>query len=145
MKTLTRRRLIATGAVFATGGFLSRAEAATGSIVINIFSAGFIVGVSGGGGTLTFEGNQYPLSVGGVSAGATIGVSGTDLVGEAYNLQNVRDIEGTYSAVSAGLSIAGGAEDAQLSNGRGVLLRLRGRQVGFMFSIDLSGLQISVT
>jgi hypothetical protein len=113
--------------------------------VINIFSAGFIIGVSGGGGTLTFEGNQYPLSVGGVSAGATIGVSGTDLVGEAYNLQNVRDIGGTYSAVSAGLSIAGGAEDAQLSNGRGVLLRLRGRQVGFMFSIDLSGLQISVT
>src|SRR5271170_5268502 len=137
--------LIALSSFLEPALLLSRAEAATGSVVINIFSAGFIIGVSGGGGTLTFEGNPYPLSVGGVSAGATIGVSGTDLVGEVYNLQNVRDIEGTYSAVSAGLSIAGGAEDAQLSNGRGVLLRLRGRQVGFMFSIDLSGLQISVT
>ena len=96
MKSITRRSLIAAGAAFATGGSLLPAEAATGSVVINIFSAGFIIGVSGGGGTLTFEGNQYPLSVGGVNAGATIGVSGTDLVGEAYNLQNVGDIGGTY-------------------------------------------------
>ena len=144
MKSVTRRSLIATGAAFATGGLLSPAEAATGSVAIKIFSAGFIIGVSGGSGTLTFAGNQYPLSVGGVSAGATIGASGTDLIGVAYHLHDAHDIEGIYSAVGAGLSIAGGGQAARLSNGRGVLLRLRGRQIGFMFSIDLSGMQISL-
>jgi hypothetical protein len=93
---------------------------------------------------LTFGGQQYPLSIGGVSAGATIGASGTELIGAALHLHSVRDIEGVYSAVGAGLSIAGGRSAAQLANARGVVLRLKGRQIGFMFSIDLSGMQISL-
>lgn len=144
MKNITRRSLIATSAAFAAGGFLAPAEAATGSVQIHIFSAGFIIGVSGGSGTLIFGGQSYPLSVGGISAGATIGASGTDLIGTAYHLHSPGDIAGTYSAVGAGLSIAGGRSAAQLTNGRGVVLRLRGRQVGFMFSVDLSGMNISL-
>ncbi len=120
------------------------AEAATGSISLHIVSAGFIIGVSGGSGVLTLGGHQYPLSVGGISAGATIGASGTDLIGTAYHLHSPSDIEGIYSAVGAGLSVAGGRSAAQLSNAKGVVLRLRGRQVGFMVSIDLSGMQISL-
>jgi hypothetical protein len=42
------------------------------------------------------------------------------------------------------MSVAGGAEVARLSNSRGVTLRLRGKQVGFMFSVDLSGMNISL-
>ena len=141
---ITRRGLIVSSAALATGSFLSPAEAATGSIAINIVSAGFIFGVSGGSGVLTFRGRQFPLSIGGISAGATIGASGADLVGTASHLNNVGDIEGLYSAIGAGLAIAGGRTAAQLSNARGVILRLRGRQVGFMFSLDLSGMQISL-
>jgi hypothetical protein len=144
MSKITRRTLIASGAALALGGTLSPAEAAIGSIYIKIFSAGFIFGVSGGSGVLTFGGRQYPLSIGGISAGATIGASGTELVGTAYHLHDFHDIEGVYSAAGAGLSIAGGRSAAQLSNARGVLLRLRGRQVGFMFSIDLSGMAINL-
>ena len=144
MNTYTRRTLLVTGATIASGHFFAPAEAATGSIYIKIVSAGFIIGVSGGSGMLTFEGRQYPLSIGGVSAGATIGASGTELVGSAYHLHSVRDIEGIYSAAGASLSVAGGRAAAQLSNAHGVLLRLRGRQVGFMFSIDLSGMNISL-
>ena len=144
MKTITRRSLIASGAALATGALLMPAEAATGSISLHIVSAGFIIGVSGGSGVLTLGGHQYPLSVGGISAGATIGASGTDLIGTAYHLHSPSDIEGIYSAVGAGLSVAGGRSAAQLSNAKGVVLRLRGRQVGFMVSIDLSGMQISL-
>jgi hypothetical protein len=144
METITRRSLIVSGAALATGALLAPAEAATGAIAIKILSAGFIVGVSGGSGVLTFHGHQYPLGVGGISAGATIGASGTDLVGTAYHLHTPADIEGIYSAVGAGLSVAGGRSAAQLSNARGVVLRLRGRQMGLMFSIDLSGMQISL-
>jgi hypothetical protein len=144
MNNLTRRSLIISGAALATGSLLSPAEAATGSISLHIVSAGFIFGVTGGSGVLTFAGHQYPLSIGGISAGATIGASGTDLVGTAYHLHSPGDIEGVYSAIGAGLSVAGGRSAAQLTNARGVVLRLRGRQIGFMFSIDLSGMSISL-
>jgi len=144
MQDITRRSLILSGASLATGVLKSPVEAAVGSIAINIVSAGFIFGVTGGSGVLSFGGRQYPLSIGGISAGATIGASGTDLVGTASHLHSPADIEGIYSAVGAGLSVAGGRSVAQLSNARGVILRLRGRQVGFMFSIDLSGMSISL-
>ncbi len=144
MTKITRRGLIVTGAALATGAFLPSAEAATGSIAIKIVSAGFIFGASGGSGILTFEGRQYPLSIGGISAGATIGASGADLVGTASHLHSPADIEGIYSSIGAALAVAGGRSAAQLSNARGVVLRLRGRQVGFMFSLDLSGMQISL-
>jgi hypothetical protein len=144
MKQITRRGLIVSGAALATGSIVTTAEAATGSVSLHIASAGFIIGVAGGSGSLTFRGRRYPLSVGGISAGATIGVAGTDLVGTASNLHDPSDIAGVYSAVGAGLSVAGGRQAAQMSNARGVVLRLRGRQVGFMFSLDLSGMSISL-
>lgn len=144
MNTITRRSLIVSGAGLAAGAFVSTAEAATGSIALNIASAGFIFGVTGGRGMLSFMGGQYPLTIGGISAGALIGASATDLVGAAYHLHQPSDITGIYSAIGAGLSVAGGRSAAQLSNARGVVLRLRGRQVGFSFSIDLSGMSISL-
>jgi hypothetical protein len=144
MKDITRRGLIASGAALATGAFLPTAEAATGSVAIKIVSAGFIFGATGGSGVLSFEGHQYPLRIGGISAGATIGASGADLVGAAYHMHSPADIEGIYSALGAGLAIAGGRSAARLVNAKGVVLRLRGRQIGFMFSLDLSGMQISL-
>ena len=47
----------------------SAAYADSGTIVIRVFKAGWFVGGSGGSGTLTFHGRQYPLSIGGLSAG----------------------------------------------------------------------------
>lgn len=144
MGIVTRRSLILSGVGLATGAFVAPAEAATGSISLHIASAGFIFGVTGGSGTLTFRGAQYPLRIGGISAGALVGVSATDLVGTASNLHAPGDIAGIYSAIGAGMSVAGGRSAAQLVNANGVRLRLHGRQVGFSFSIDLSGMSISL-
>lgn len=144
MSTITRRSLILSGAGLATAAFVVPAEAATGSVSLHIASAGFIFGVTGGSGTLRFRGQQFPLRVGGINAGALVGVSATDLVGTASNIHAPGDIAGLYSAIGAGLSIAGGKSTAQLSNANGVVLRLHGRQVGFSFSIDLSGMSISL-
>jgi hypothetical protein len=144
MGIVTRRSLILSGAGLATAAFVVPAEAATGSVSLHIASAGFIFGVSGGNGTLRFRGQQFPLTVGGIRAGALIGISAADLVGTASNLHAPGDIAGIYSAVGAGLSVAGGRTATQLSNANGVVLRLRGRQVGFSFSIDLAGMSISL-
>jgi hypothetical protein len=144
MGIISRRSLILSGAGLATGAFIAPAEAASGRVSLHIASAGFIFGVTGGSGTLTFGGRQFPLNVGGISAGALVGLSATDLVGTASNLHSPGDIAGIYSAVGAGLSVATGRSTAQLVNANGVRLRLHGRQIGFSFSIDLSGMSISL-
>jgi hypothetical protein len=69
-------------------------------------------------------------SIGGVSLGATIGASKAELVGEVYNLKNPGDIEGTYSAVQAGVAIAGGRKVAELKNSKGVVLKVKGAEIG---------------
>ena len=117
--------------------------AENGSVRLRVTKVGFIVGVGGGSGVLTFKGRQYRLSVGGVSAG-TIGAAGADLAGTASNLRTAADIAGTYSAASAGIAVAGGAKVVTLQNSNGVVLQLRGKQVGFEASLSLSGLTIAL-
>lgn len=118
------------------------AAAESGHIRLNVTKAGFIVGVGGGSGVLTFKGKQYQLQVGGISAG-TIGVAGADLSGTASNLRTAADIVGTYTAISGGVAVAGGAKVATLKNTNGVVLKLQGKQVGFEASLALSGMTVS--
>ncbi|HET8974351.1 MAG TPA: hypothetical protein VFN63_13800 [Pseudolabrys sp.] len=118
-------------------------QADTGAVRFRVGSAGFIIGVGGGSGTLTFQGKTYPLRIGGVSLGM-IGISSADLVGRARNLNRASDIAGSYTAVGAGLAIAGGASTARMQNANGVILEVRGTKVGFSASLDLSGLTISI-
>jgi len=128
---------------FAAFSLPQAAQAETGSVRIKVTKAGFIIGVGGGSGTLTFHGKTYPLRISGVSLGM-IGVSSADLVGRARNLRRASDIAGSYTAVGAGLAIAGGASTARMQNANGVILEVRGTKVGFSASLDLSGLTISM-
>jgi hypothetical protein len=122
-------------------GASTQSHAQTGTVRLNIARAGFIVGVGGGSGTLIFHGRRYRLSVGGISFGS-LGIAGAELVGTAYNLHSARDIAGTYGAAGAGLAIAGGGQVARLQNANGVVLELRGTQVGFQISFGLAGMTI---
>jgi hypothetical protein len=125
--------------------FASLAVAApSGTVDLTLYKAGFIVGGSGGSGTLTFKGKKYPVSIGGVSLGATIGASKAELVGEVYNMKSPSDIEGTYSAGQAGVAIAGGTKVAELKNSKGVVLKVKGKQVGLELALDLSGMEITL-
>lgn len=116
----------------------------SGQIQIEFVSGGFIVGASGGSGTLIYQGKRYPLNIGGVKLGAVIGVSKAELVGEVFNLSSPSDINGTYGAAEAGYAVVGGRKTAKLKNTKGVILVLRGRQVGLELSLDLSGMQVSL-
>lgn len=144
---VTAAAAIATVAAAVPAGAQAQAKAPAAAkpdatIDFSLFRAGFIIGGSGGSGTLTFRDNGYPLTIGGISFGATIGVARIEFVGEVYNLKEAKDIEGTFTAISAGAALAGGGGVAELENSRGVRLRVSGRQIGLMVNIDLSGLQI---
>jgi hypothetical protein len=140
------RRLFvaAMAALLVLGSAASHAQKADATIAFDIFKAGFIIGGSGGSGTLTFQGKSYPLNIGGVSLGATIGVTKAELIGEVYNLKSPSDITGTYTAAQAGFAVAGGNKVADLRNAKGVRVKVRGKQIGLALEADLSGLQIEL-
>lgn len=115
-----------------------------GTVEFDIYKAGFIIGGSGGAGTLQFKGASHAFSIGGVSLGATVGISKAELIGEVYNLNEVSDFEGVYSAGQAGVALAGGAKVFELKNGKGVVLKVKGKQIGLELSLDLNGMQIDL-
>lgn len=141
MKNFLFAALIVVGAVH-TAAFAEGKPSA--KIQFEVYKAGLVVGVSGGSGTLTFKGKEYPISIGGVSLGATIGASKTGFVGEVFNLSAVGDIEGIYSGGKAGLALAGGEKVAELKNSKDVLLKVSGKQIGLEVTLDLNGMQISL-
>jgi len=67
-----------------TGAGITTTYADSGSI--HFIKAGFVVGGSGGSGTLAFQGRSYALSIGGVSYGFTFGTSATNFVGTVSNI-----------------------------------------------------------
>lgn len=146
MTRLTTTLRLAAAALLALAfvGSSPSAQAASGSVQIEIVKASFIVGVSGGSGTLRFDGRRYPLSVGGASFGASIGASKARLAGRVTNIRRASDVAGTYGAVGAGGAVVRGAKVVRLRNEKGAILELQGRQVGLEFSVDLSGLVIGL-
>jgi|SRR5438132_8350565 len=119
------------------------ARAEIGTVRVVFTKGGFIIGVGGGHGVLTFRGHHYPFEVSGMSFGATIGGSTNQLVGRALNLKSAADLAGSYSAIGAGGALAGGAGGVQLqNNANGVVLQLSGVKMGVELSAAISGVQI---
>ena len=134
--------LFLTGLLFSAGTIAE--EKADATIEITLVKAGLIVGGSGGSGTLHYKGKAYPLSIGGVSLGATIGVTQADLTGNVYNLKDVADIEGTYTAAQASAALAGGEKRVVMNNSKGVQVDMQGKQIGAELALDLNGMKISL-
>ena len=124
-------------------GTVAPVQADTGRVQLTITKAGFIVGVGGGSGTLTFHGRTYRLAIGGIGIGS-LGLATVSLHGTATNLRTAADIAGTYGAAGAGATFVGGGQVATLQNANGVVLQLSGMQVGFQVSIGLAGMTITL-
>ncbi|MFO1090073.1 MAG: hypothetical protein U1E46_10920 [Hyphomicrobiales bacterium] len=139
---MDRRKLLGALALAATVGIASPAMAGTGAVKMTVGKAGFIVGGTGGSGTLTFNGRKYPFTVGGLRVGLTIGVSEARMRGEALHMSKPSDIEGVYTAVQASAAAVAGGQNWVLRNAKGVELRLRGTQTGIEASLDLGGMSI---
>ena len=141
-----RRLLVATalGGMLLAGCLPTAAQADTGSVRVVFTKGGFIVGVGGGEGVLTFRGHHYRFSVSGMSVGFTIGASTTQFTGHALNLHSPADIQGTYAVIGAGAAVAGGAGGVQLQNEKGVILQLAGGKVGVELSAAVGGVTIAL-
>ena len=137
----TRTALIALLAIVSLS---SASYADEGKVMLTIYKAGWIIGGSGGGGSLYFNGRYYPLSTGGLDYGLVFGGSKTVLYGRVSNIWSPSDVAGVYAAAGAGLAVGAGARAIVLTNQKGAVLELTGRQVGLLANLDLSGLAITV-
>ena len=145
MRFLSRFRGALVALLFLTSaGISSVAHADSGTIWIWELKGGWFIGGSAGAGTLLFHGRNYPLSIGGVSAGLVFGGSETTLYGYVTNIRSPSDVAGVYGGVGAGAALVVGARAIVLRNQKGAVLRLSGRQVGLIANADLSGLAISL-
>jgi len=143
MPSAIRATVLALAAL--TGVTLSSAvRADEGFVQLTIYKAGWIIGGSGGGGVLNFHGRRYPLSTGGLDYGLVFGGSKTILRGRVSNIWRPSDVAGVYGAAGAGLAVGRGARAIVLTNQKGAVLELSGRQVGLMANVDLSGLAITL-
>ena len=133
--------LILVASMFATTNV---AYAGNGKISMKLLKAAFIIGGSGGKGTLIFQGKSYPLRIGGLSAGWQITLSAVELRGNVKHISKPQDIEGIYSAAEAGLAIATGAKTAVMVNSKGVTLAMIGVQMGIDVSLNLEGLSVKL-
>ncbi len=144
MRKRSRRIVQLALAGLLVSGMATSAQAETGAVRVVFTKGGFIIGVGGGHGVLSFRGRHYPFRVSGMSIGATIGASTTNLVGHALNIRSPGDIAGNYSAIGAGGALAAGAGGVQLQNERGVILQLHGAKVGVELSAAVGGVQIAL-
>ena len=116
----------------------------SGYVTLTLYKAGWVIGGSGGSGTLNFQGRDYGLSAGGLDYGLVFGGSKTVLRGRVTHINRPSDIAGVYGAAGAGLAVGTGARAIVLKNQKGAVLELSGKEVGLLANLDLSGLAISL-
>jgi len=141
LKSIAGMVVILAGIVAAT----NTSYAASGKVTMKLIKAAFVIGGTGGKGTVTFEGKTYPIRIGGISAGWQISLSALDLKGSIKHLNRLEDVEGIYSAAEAGLAIATGAKTAVMVNKNGVTMTLVGVQMGVDVSLNLEGLSVKLS
>ena len=131
-------------ALVALVGVSPAGYADSGAVTLTIYKAGWIIGGSGGSGTLNFHGRYYALSTGGLDYGLVFGGSKTVLRGRVSHIYQPSDVAGVYAAAGAGLAVGTGARAIVLTNQKGAVLELSGWQVGLLANVDLSGLAITL-
>jgi len=122
----------------------SAARADEGAVTLVVFKGGWIFGGSFGSGVMTFHGQTYGLSAGGLDYGFVFGGSQTTLQGRVRNIRRAQDIVGIYGAAGAGIALGAGVRGIVLTNQNGAILELGGKQLGLIANLDLSGLAISI-
>ena len=102
------------------------------------------IGVEWGHGTLTLhDGSTHKIKINGLSV-IDLGVSEVKATGEVFNLVELTDLDGTFFAGEAGLSLGMGGSASALKNGNGVVMQLKAIQEGVRLTLAPEGLTIKL-
>lgn len=115
----------------------------TGTVAMSGGSVADGVGYSWGSGTLTYQGQQFPFSVNGLSI-EDVGITDIQAAGTVSHLNQLQDFSGNYTALQAGLTVAGGGDVMTMQNQNGVVLTITSTTQGLDVDIDAGGVTIAL-
>jgi hypothetical protein len=101
------------------------------------------LGARFGDGVLLVAGQEYPVKVRGISLG-DFGISKIEAEGNVENLEDIRDVEGTYVAVEAGAAAGKGVSTLTMRNEKGVVITLTSQLEGVQLTLGGQGLTIEL-
>lgn len=101
------------------------------------------IGFSWGGGTLTYKGKTLKVSVDGLSVGS-VGISEATASGKVFNLKDIKDFDGVYTAMTAGAAVAGGGSVSVMTNQNGVRIELLSTTQGVKLTLATSGVKFKI-
>lgn len=101
------------------------------------------IGFSWGGGTLTYKGKTYKVSVEGLTVGS-VGIAEATASGKVFDLKDIKSFDGIYTAVSAGATAAGGGSMAVMRNQNGVRIELVSTTQGVKLTLGASGVNLKI-
>jgi hypothetical protein len=132
-------------AVLGLGLTVARADEKTpdGTLRLSGGSVAAGIGISWGSGTLSYKGKDYPIDVKGLSVG-DVGITKIEASGKVYNLKNLDDFNGNYTAVAAGATAAGGASAAAMKNQNGVTVELVATTQGVKITLGGGGVDMKI-
>jgi hypothetical protein len=135
-----------TAALLVSGLALAEdAKQPVGKVSIEEKQIGLIIGGSMGGGTLAFEGKEYPFKLTGLSAGLNVGLSKMSATGEVYDMKEVSQFPGTYTKLNASVALGGGMGGLRLKNENGVIMTLHSRTKGLELNLGtVSGVTVTM-
>ena len=137
--------LLATSLLVGGLALAADAKKPSGTVEIEETQFAVILGGSVGGGKLTFQGKEYPFKIGGLTAGANVGISKMSAAGEVYDLQQISKFPGTYTKLDVGIALGGGVGGLRLRNENGVIMRLESRTQGLQLNVgSASGITVTM-
>jgi hypothetical protein len=115
------------------------------TVQIESTEVGAGVGVEWGDGILTLkDGSRHHFSVKGLDV-ADVGVSKVKATGEVYNLKDLEDFNGSYSAAQAGAAVGVGVQGAILQNNdTPAMIALKSTQEGLELSLAAGGVELQL-
>jgi hypothetical protein len=140
--------LVAAFLLISGGSFASEPQDAStenrvpdGTLSLNGTSLAAGVGWVWGEGNLEFAGKEHPFKISGLSV-VDAGVANISASGEVYNLKNLSDFDGKYTAASAGIAVGEGAGASYLKNEHGVVIKLLESSEGLRVKLAAQGVTI---
>jgi len=143
---MTRGTLVAlTGALtltlFVPAAHAAKKQKPSATLELTEGSVAAGIGFSWGGGTLTYQGKKYPVSVDGLTVGS-VGITDATAKGNVYGLKHLKDFNGVYTAVKAGATVGGGGGAASMRNQNGVKIELLSTAVGAKLTLGPAGVKL---
>ena len=115
--------------------------AANGTLTFSGESVAAGVGYTWGHGVLTYNNQEYPFTVDGLSV-VDVGVADISGAGEVYNLKSPEAFSGNYVSAGVGATLAGGGSVAALENQNGVIIHFHSTTEGLKLNLSPSGVSI---